>query len=69
MKIIKEGILDKRFAMRIKCHRCEAELEIVAEDITKDYFVYCPCCKAEIRLYEGDIPRNMRLKINLRETK
>lgn len=69
MKIIKEGILDKRFAMRIECHCCDAELEIVAEDITKEYFVHCPCCEAVIRLYEGNIPHNMRLKIKLRETK
>ncbi len=72
MKIIKEGIKDRKNSMRIECFCCMAELEITANDVIKGdrriYITECPCCEAKILINEGTIPRNMLNKIDYRET-
>ena len=52
MKVLKEG---KKIegSMQVTCHTCDAELEIIAADLSKGrpdggtaYYSYkCPCCK------------------------
>ena len=72
MKIIKMGIMDRLSEMRVVCKSCEAELEIIADDVIKDdvrrYYITCPCCNSMILIYEGQIPKNMLNKIDYRET-
>lgn len=51
MKVIKEGKKNED-SMRVICHTCGAELEIIAADLSKGkpdggtaYYSYkCPCC-------------------------
>ena len=75
MKLILQGIADTDNEMRLKCGVCGGIFDIVAEDIEKvegvrSYYTTCPNpkCKRSIEIREGSIPRNMRWKVDLRET-
>ena len=73
MKVIKKGKRIKG-TMRVTCKRCDAELEIQAEDLRKNfldrpfnrltYYYICPCCLRTNYLGYSDLTQEIRLDLN-----
>ena len=73
MRVIKKGRIIKGF-MWVTCKKCEAELEIQAEDLkplstspfanNTTYYYICPCCLRRNYINYSDLSEDIRFDLN-----